>query len=175
MVKTLLKNFKELDESSKHLFKLNLSLFSTVGFIIIYVLILISNVETKTNEVIKTQESLSAKTVAILPNNHQLGGYIPNINESNLAVVSTNITFTPVKVTIDRNDYTFQTEYIRGDVVLIKFFNIYGLVEDKSLFSKDYYRIIYRDNNHTINSIDLPVDFLLKPSAKAITPFIFTP
>jgi len=111
-----------------------------------------------------------------LPTNYQIGGFIPtNTNDSNTSLISTNVTFPPIKVNIDKSEYTLQTEYIRGDVVFVKFFNIYGVVVDKSLLSKDYYQIVYRDNIHTLNIIALPFDFLLKPSPKAITPFIFTP
>jgi hypothetical protein len=129
---------EEPSKEENHINKLNILLYALISFISIYVLVLIYQVETNTESIQHTQKFLN--TVVTLPATIQIAGHT---NETNVAVVSTNITKEPTQIKIDDRMFTIQKSYNRGDIVLVKFFNIYGVVEDKSAFSKDYYKVFF--------------------------------
>lgn len=160
----------ESSKQDKHIEKLNVLIWLLVSFIGIYSIVFLYQMEMKTESIQHSQEFL--RTVVTLPATIQFSGHT---NLANIAIVSTNITKEPSQVKISEKSFTVEKEYARGDVVMIRYFNTYGVVEDKATFSKDYYRVLYRDNNHRLNFIDVPIDFLLKPAADALNPFIFTP
>lgn len=166
---TDLTNDKTKLDSENQLKRLNIFLYSLCTFLLIYCVTMFYTLQIKTDNIKNVQTTL--QTIVMYPKNHQIGG-LDTI--TNTTLVTTNIT-TPATV-VPYNEKTFvnQKEYLRGDVVLLKYFNIYAVVQDKASVD-EYYNIMYRDNNHRLEVFSVPVSFLLKPSANVMTPFIFTP
>lgn len=156
---------KNESEEDKNLSKLNFLLYILITCICLYGFLILYK---KTDDIKQSQEYI--RSVVTFPLPYQLGGHT---NQINTAFVSTNITKEPVSVKIDEKLFTSEKSYSRGDIVFVKYFNIYGVIEDK--VSDDYYKIIYRDNNHRLDNFEIPVDFLLRPSQGSLTPFTFTP
>lgn len=143
--------------------KLNILLFSLIGFLVLYLIVMAYS-----PTVFMPSTNPNLKIPYIIPNSFE------GTNTTNIVYVATNILHLPVKMSIKSEDYITQPEYLKGDVVLIKYFNIYGLVIGSSLLNKNDYRILYRDNSHALHLVDIPIEFLLKPSTNVIHPFIFT-
>jgi hypothetical protein len=171
-----LKNYlnpKNKTEDEKSLLRLNVCFYILLFFIGIYLSVMLYTIDVNTEKIQNNQETI--RSLVMLPDIKQIGGFITDTNTSNISLVTTNITKEQTKILVADNKYTVQKEYNRGDMVMVRYFNIYGVVRGKSVFSSDYYDVLYRDNGHTLRMIELPYNFLLKPSPGSLSPFTFTP
>ncbi len=60
-------------------------------------------------------------------------------------------------------------EYHYGDIVIIKYFYVEGVVLGKSAVGDDY-TVVYKDHNHVLQKISLPRTMLLSPTNGALNP-----
>lgn len=64
--------------------------------------------------------------------------------------------------------YTEENSYSPGDIVVIKYFNITGIVLEKA--SPKKYKILYKNQDNSLMIIELPIEFLLKPTRESLMP-----
>lgn len=65
--------------------------------------------------------------------------------------------------------FELREKYDVGDIIVVKFFYVEGVIMEKNTTS-DSYTIIYKDHNHVLQLITLPRQFLLYPKAGVLNP-----
>ncbi len=171
MLKKLLKYIEGDDEKS--LKRLNYTIYVLVVIVMLFTSAAIYSFKVDSDITKKSDTSVN-KSFSI-PNSTSINGFPVHATNRYTVFVVTNILNTPTLLTYDPNQFVQQSEYNRGDIVLIKYFNTYGVIVDKSSLTKNSYNILYRDGNRKMETIEIPTEFLLRPSASMISPFIFTP
>lgn len=143
--------FKGLTENERSLRGMNIILCFLITFIVIYFSVLVYGKDLQNDLVNLTQSKYN----------------ISQSNRISSAIEKLNI---PCGLTNSTTEnFIFKKEYNKGDLVYIKYFNIYGIIEDKSSLSKGYYRVIYKDTTKKLESVILPVEFLLQPPLTSST------
>lgn len=143
MINKFLK-YLEADDSSeneRNLKKLNFLLYALILFLAIYVASIIHSINLKT-ELIKNTIGLT----------------------NNVVVNKTNSINVFLKSLFSEETFLPQQQFFKGDVVIIKHFNIFGVVEGKSILNKSYYVVLYKDGVNRLESFEIPASFLTKVS-----------
>lgn len=101
---------------------------------------------------------------AIVLDEHGKINLFPNLFEprmrTNKIQVDTNSTMPSIVV---------KPDYHYGDIVIIKYFYVGGVVLSKSAVGDDY-TVMYKDHNHVLQKISLPRTMLLSPTNGALNP-----
>ena len=58
-------------------------------------------------------------------------------------------------------DYTILEKYNIGDIVMIRYFFIEGVIMDRSIPTGDNYSVLYKDKNYALHKITLPRKMLM--------------
>jgi hypothetical protein len=78
------------------------------------------------------------------------------INQTNTSNIISDVTTKPLFETKDH--------YELGDVIVVRYFYIKGVVIDRSYPGGDTYTVLYKDHGHTLRTIKLPKEFLMTPT-----------
>lgn len=107
--------------------------------------------------------SINTKTKSIESQMIYMDAIPPNILNSPKSLMNTSIV--PSNISVYNQSATYET----GDVVVVKFFNIKGVIIER--LSGKRYSVLYKNNDHSLNTVTLPAEFIMKPSATMLDPY----
>lgn len=90
---------------------------------------------------------------------------------TNFFTAGTNSQMLPALPTVGtKPSYEVKAKYSFGDVVVVKYFYVTGVIIDKSLPVGDSYTVLYKDHNHVLQKVVLPRTMLMTPTDGSFSP-----
>jgi hypothetical protein len=140
----------------KSIKKLNVWLGIMVGFIVLYSIVMLITIDQKTEKALQMHPvvMIDPATLALTSDSY-----------TNLIhPIALRPPLTTNAPTIDPKPMFEQKEsYEIGDFVVVNFFYVETIIVEK--LPKDYYRLMYKDHEHVLQTIDLHKQFLLAPTS----------